>query len=414
MKKKWVMTLAGIILLEGLSIPLKAQGVGDNIKSLQSVLDTLYDTMMPLCEKLTGIGRGIASFAALFYIGSRVWKHILNAEPVDFYPLFRPFVLGFCIAFFPLIMGLINGLLKPTVTGTAAIVQDSNKSIEILLKMKAEAIKTTEPWKMYVGQNKEGDKEKWLKYTHGLPDSAPPVDEDIFESFGSDISFAMSKAMYKFRNSVKEWMSEILNVLFQAAALCINTLSTFQRVVLSILGPLVFGLAVFDGMQHTLTAWLAKYINVYLWLPVCNIFGAVIAKIQEEMLKMDLSQIGNTGDTFFSATDTGYLIFMIIGIVGYFTVPSVAGFIVNAGGGGAMTSKITSLASAGAGGAVGMGKMVASQAGQGMDNLANAKSHFNEGFSGANGGSGAMGAIGRAAGNTSYMAEQLSGMVDKK
>jgi hypothetical protein len=38
-----------------------------------------------------------------------------------------------------------------------------------------------------------------------------------------------------------------------------------------------------------------------------------------------------------------YLIFMIIGIIGYFTVPSVANYIVHAAGGGALGQKVTSL-----------------------------------------------------------------------
>lgn len=138
-------------------------------------------------------------------------------------------------------------------------------------------------------------------------------------------------------------LSEVLRVLFEAAALCIDTLRTFQLVVLSILGPLVFGIAVFDGFQHTLTVWLARYINIYLWLPVANIFGSIIGKIQELMLKLDLSQVQATGDTFFSSTDMSYLIFMIIGIIGYFTVPSVANYIVHAGGGGALGHKVTSM-----------------------------------------------------------------------
>jgi conjugative transposon TraJ protein len=153
----------------------------------------------------------------------------------------------------------------------------------------------------------------------------------------------MSKASYNFRNSVKEWMSEVLRVLFEAASLCIDTLRTFQLVVLSILGPIVFGISVFDGFQHTLTVWLARYINIYLWLPVANIFGSIIGKIQENMLKIDIAQAGEYGETFFSRTDVAYLVFMIIGIIGYFTVPSVANYIVHAGGGGALGQKVTSM-----------------------------------------------------------------------
>lgn len=316
------------------------QNIGDNIGSLHNVLEKLYDEMMPLCSNLIGVGQGIAGFATIWFIASRVWRHIANAEPIDFYPLFRPFVIGFCIMIFPSVLYMINGVMKPTVTATGAMVEGSNKAIEILLKEKEKAIKESDPWKMYVGVLGTGDRDKWYKYTHSQAD---PAEEGMLEGIGNDVKFAMEKASYSFRNSVKEWVSEVLRILFEASSLCIDTLRTFQLVVLSILGPLVFGIAVFDGFQHTLTVWMARYINIYLWLPVANIFGSIIGKIQEQMLRLDISQINSSGDTFFSRTDMGYLIFMIIGIVGYFTVPSVANYIVHAGGGGAFGQKVTSI-----------------------------------------------------------------------
>jgi conjugative transposon TraJ protein len=271
-----------------------------------------------------------------------VWRHIANAEPIDFYPLFRPFVLGFAVIIFPSVIAMINGVMNPTVTGTAAMVEDSNKAIAVLLQKKEEAIKKTDVWKMYVGETGSGDRDKWYKYTH--PDD-DPNDEGFFASVGNDIKFAFAKASYNFRNSIKQWMSEVLRVLFEAASLCINTIRTFYLIVLAILGPLVFGIAVFDGFQHTLTVWIARYINIFLWLPVSNIFGSIIGKIQENMLKVDIAQVQDYGDTFFSPTDTAYLIFMIIGIVGYFTVPSVANYIVHAGGGNTLLYKVTNMMS---------------------------------------------------------------------
>jgi len=332
-----VLLTATALLLPGAAY---CQSLADEMSSLHSLLDQLYDEMIPLCSNLIGVSQGIAGFAALWYIASRVWRHLANAEPIDFYPLFRPFVIGFCIMLFPLVLAMINGIMKPTVTATGAMVESSNKAIEELLRQKEEAINTTDAWQMYVGEDGSGDREEWYKYTH---DGAEPSDEGLIESLGNDIKFAMAKASYNFRNSVKEWMSEVLRVLFEAASLCIDTLRTFQLVVLAILGPLVFGLAVFDGFQHTLTVWLARYINIFLWLPVANIFGSIIGKIQEKMLEMDIAQVNEHGDTFFSRTDMAYLVFMIIGIVGYFTVPSVANYIVHAGGGGALGQKVTTI-----------------------------------------------------------------------
>ncbi|RWU08690.1 conjugative transposon protein TraJ [Pedobacter chitinilyticus] len=341
--------IAAAIAVTCLMVPMGASAqIANEIGGLHSVLDQLYEEMMPLCSQLIGIGQGIAGFGALWYIASRVWKHLASAEPIDFYPLLRPFAIGLCILFFPTVIGVINGVMKPTVSGTAAMVEGSNRAIELLMKQKQEALKQTSKWQMYVGPEGEGSREKWYKYTYG------DQKEGWVEGIGNDVRFAAEKAMYSFRNAIKGWMSQVLEILFQAAALCINTLRTFQLIVLAILGPLVFGLAVFDGFQHTLTVWLARYINIFLWLPVANIFGAVIGKIQENMIRLDIRQIDSAGDTFFSATDAGYLIFLLIGIVGYFTVPTVANYIVHAAGGGALQQKITSAFGGTTSGMVGM------------------------------------------------------------
>jgi len=194
---------------------------------------------------------------------------------------------------------------------------------------------------MYVGADGDGDRDKWYKYTH--PDDQTGKGEGMFASVGNDMKFAMAKASYNFRNTVKQWMSEILQVAYEAAALCINTVRTFYLIVLAILGPLVLGLSVFDGFQFTLNTWLAKYVNVFLWLPVANIFGTIIGKVQENML----------------------------------TVPAVAGYIINPGGGNSLMNKVTMLASTAvtsAGGATG-GRMA-----QGAQNILNAPGHVMEGY----------------------------------
>jgi conjugative transposon TraJ protein len=395
--KRAAIIAAVAILLPKLSL---AQSV-DDISSLHTVLDQLYDEMMPLCSKMIGVGQGIAGFAAMWYIASRVWRHIANAEPIDFYPLFRPFIIGFCVMIFPSVLGMINGVMKPTVSATAEMVKGSDNAILELLKEKEEAIKNSSAWQMYVGMSGSGDRDKWYKYTH---DNANPAEEGVFEGIGNDVKFAMSKASYNFRNSVKEWMSEILKALFEAAALCINTLRTFQLIVLAILGPLVFGISVFDGFQHTLTVWIARYVNIFLWLPVANIFGSVIGKVQEKMLKMDISQVQDHGDTFFSSTDMAYLVFMIIGIVGYFTVPSVANYIVHAGGGSAFGQKVTSLfhnsSRSVMNTATGSAGMVADAMGNAagrfsnsMSNNGNSSGYFHEGGSG----------------DSNYMRDKISG-----
>src|SRR5690606_4268134 len=101
--------------MTGFPVISQAQDLAGKMKGLKGVLDQIYTEMMPLCSHLIAIGQGIAGFAALWYIASRVWRHLANAEPIDFYPLFRPFAIGFCVMSFPLVLSMINLVLKPTV-----------------------------------------------------------------------------------------------------------------------------------------------------------------------------------------------------------------------------------------------------------------------------------------------------------
>jgi len=348
MNRKTIFQRLSLLIMALVFFPafcMAQSGLAGSISGLQPVLDNVYRDMLPLCSKLIGVARALAGFGALWYISSRVWRHIASAEPVDFYPLLRPFALGLAIVFFPVVIGVMNGVLQPVVSATGSMVRDSDKAIAALLKQKQAALKKTRHWQMYVGETGSGNREKWYQYT--FPKDPHGENETLLDGLGHDLQFYLDKQAYNFRNSIKQWMSEVLQVLFAAAALCINTIRTFYLIVLAILGPLVFGFAVFDGFQHTLTVWIARYVNIFMWLPVANIFGSILGKIQENMLKIDISQIGEAGDTFFSTSDTAYLVFLCIGIVGYFTVPNVANYIVHAGGGNAMLQKVNTLVAGG-------------------------------------------------------------------
>ena len=87
--------------------------------SLHTILESLYNEMMPLCEDMLGVAKGVAGLGALFYVAVRVWQSMARAEPVDVYPLLRPFALGICILLFPtLVLGTMNSILSPIVQGT--------------------------------------------------------------------------------------------------------------------------------------------------------------------------------------------------------------------------------------------------------------------------------------------------------
>lgn len=290
--------------------------------NLHQILRNLYIDMMPLCSNMIGVAKGIAGLGALFYVASRVWQALSRAEPIDVYPLLRPFAIGLCIMFFPtIVLGTINAVMSPVVTGTHSILEaqtfDMNKYRAEKDRLEYEALRRN-------------------------PEMAWLVDNAAFDAKLEKLGILdattiagmyIERGFYNMKKSVQEWFRWLLEMLFQAAALVIDTVRTFFLVVLAILGPIAFAISVYDGFQSTLTQWITRYISVYLWLPVSDLFSSILARIQVLMLTKDIEALQNPSFVP-DGSNTVYVVFMIIGIIGYFTIPTVAGWIIQAGGAG--------------------------------------------------------------------------------
>ena len=130
--------------------------------NLHEILQALYQDMMPLCEKLTGVAKGIAGLGALFYVAAKVWQAIARAEPIDVYPLLRPFAIGLCILFFPtFVIGTINTVLSPVVKGCHGMLEsqtfDMNRYQEQKEALEREAFRR-DPEKAYLASREDFDK----------------------------------------------------------------------------------------------------------------------------------------------------------------------------------------------------------------------------------------------------------------
>lgn len=326
------------VILSMLCLPtfLQAQTTS-GVQRLHNVLENIYNEMILLCVPLTDVARAIAGFGALWYIGYRVWKHIANAEPIDFFPLMRPFAIALAITFYPTVLSTMNGILKPMVVSTGALVNDTNKGVERLLKERAKSIVNSNEWESLAGGLGYDDNKDWYKYQQ------PEEKKEEGLTLGSALKFSLSIITNTIGMVVKMLLSLLLQILYYAAALCIDAIRTFHLLILAILGPFVLCLSVYDGFQHTLPVWLARYVNVYLWLPIANLFGSMIGRIQQGMLKLDISQT-EAGDLIgFGPTDIAYLIYLVVAIVGYFTIPSIANYVVHASGASTLLSKTNSL-----------------------------------------------------------------------
>ena len=299
-----------------------------NFDNLHQILQNLYTDMMPLCSQMTGVAKGLAGLGALFYVAYRVWQSLARAEPVDVFPLLRPFALGLCIMFFPtLVLGTLNSVMSPIVKGTHTILEsqtfDMNEYRAQKDKLEFEAMKRN-------------------------PETAYLVDKEAFDNKLDELGaldaieacgMYVDRAMYNMKKAVQNFFRELLELMFNAAALVIDTLRTFFLIVLSILGPISFAISCWDG------------------------FSSVLARIQVLMLQQDIERLADPN--FIPDGSNGvYITFLIIGIIGYFTIPTVANWIIQAGGGAGNYGKnVTQTASK-------TGSVVAGTAGAAVGNVA--------------------------------------------
>jgi conjugative transposon TraJ protein len=321
-----------------------------DFENLHEILRSLYDEMLPLSATMAAVAKGVAGLGALFYVALKVWQALSRAEPIDVFPLLRPFAIGLCIMFFPtIVLGTINAVLSPVVSGTHSMLEsqvlDLNKLQQQKDQLEREAM-LRNPEQAYLVSDEEFDKK--LEELGWSP-----------SDLGTMAGMYIERQEYKLEQTIKNWFRDLLEILFQAAALVIDTIRTFFLIVLSILGPIAFAISVWDGFQSTMTQWISRYISVYLWLPVADIFSSILAKLQSLMLEKDIEKLSDP-EFIPDGSNTVYIIFMIIGIVGYFTVPTVTGWIIQAGGAGNFmrnvnqtSNKAANVAGAGAGAVAG-------------------------------------------------------------
>lgn len=281
-------------------------------ENLHTILRVLYDDMMVLCYPMSQVAMAIAGIGALLYIAYRVWQSMAQAEPIDLFPLMRPFAVGICILFFPtLVLGSLNGILSPLVKATHSLMAgqtlDMEQWQERRERLELEGREQMPP-DSYYAEDEEMEREL---SELGVDDQTQQTLDRMNEE----------RSSWSVKGLIFKGLAWILELLFAAASVILDVLRTFYLVVLSLLGPIAFAISVFDGFQSTLTQWLTKYVSIYLWLPISDLFSAIIARLQILSLQQDTTS--GTAVT---------LIFMVIGICGYMCIPSISTWIVQTGG----------------------------------------------------------------------------------
>ncbi|GAA4379732.1 hypothetical protein [Hymenobacter koreensis] len=282
-----------------------------NMAVYEQKLEAIYTEMLTFTAQFINLGRAIGGIGALLFISSRVWGNIARAEPIDLFPLLRPFAIGLAILLFVPLCGALRGITMTVAHGTDAIrmgqIAEVNRLTATRDQLAADAKAKSD---MAINQQYEDELGKL-----GALD------------LGQKASLAMNQVQYSVGQNFREWTKSILELGALAAKLAISLISTFLLVLLSVAGPLAFGIAILPGFGGGLMKWFGYFLTISLWVPVANIYAAVLAHVQVTMLHENIRQLQAGGSV--ESADIAYLCMLVLAIAGYLFVPKAADMLID-------------------------------------------------------------------------------------
>jgi conjugative transposon TraJ protein len=283
---------------------------------------TFHDLFDKLSVNITDIGSivaGIIGIGALFYFASKTWSALARNESIDIYPLLKPLVIIFlCLNFYTIVVTPMHYILSPLRTYTAKLAKDVKSNNKVAM----DAI-----WE----KSKEKRKQE-SKVREALRKSRGGIRKAKYGVIGAILP---NVADYVWTEVAPEVGEIVLQVLLQVLSLArdiiyfiINCLRLFFLIILGMIGPIAFALSLFPSFENSLSNWFAKYVSIYLWAPVCNIVSIILSQI--ELLMTESLVFSNSSDSHWSVSLV-LIIFYVIGIGCYLSVPTIATWAVQGG-----------------------------------------------------------------------------------
>jgi conjugative transposon TraJ protein len=280
--------------------------------------DTLIASGIDHARLLVDMARAIGGIAAFFYISKRIYEELIADNPISLLPLLRPFAFVLVLSFWGVFVNLLMVPTKGLASLSESIYANKKQLVTQLLEAKQDAMLASDLPIFY--ENEEKEAALWDKGINLLLTSYNIITGRAVQN---QINFYIMDAI-----------RQVLESLFEAIVYLIAFLRTVFCVLLVIFGPLVFALSIFDGFQDNYLQWIARFINVNLYLPIALLILSLVQEVLIYTLKWEIIQINSSliyqPQMFYVSS----LIVPVCGIIGLSLVPKIASWIVQASGTG--------------------------------------------------------------------------------
>ncbi len=311
-------------------------------ESMTQGLNKVYSTAVDYADMLSSTAQLICGIAALLYIGSKLWKSWAKGEPIDFYSMLRPFAIGLVILFFTGFTKVLDSVVKPIEAATEFVKESASDKMQSSYSEYFEMQKKVRELQAQAEANAKKSEEKlsvWRTISKNIGD----IKDNLVNAVGS-----LSDTIFKF---IIDLGSVVVDIFTMATVYFYKVYVVTAKIVLVLIGPFALALSVVPGFEKNFKAWVAQYINISLYIPICNIIGFVQTMIVSECLyapgtasMQDVIEQA-TIDSALVATDSNTLMIqicgMLLGIISimlYSHVPVFANWILRGDGSGGLAA----------------------------------------------------------------------------
>ncbi|MDQ1769311.1 hypothetical protein GQR60_00580 [Labilibaculum sp. A4] len=280
--------------------------------------DTLIVGGIDHARLLVDMARAIGGIAAFFYISKRIYEELIADNPISLLPLLRPFAFVLILSFWGVFVNLLLVPTKGLASLSESIYANKKALVALLLEQKQDAMLASDLPIFY--ENEEKEAALWDKGINLMLTSYNIITGRAIQN---QINFYIMDAI-----------RQVLESMFEAIVYLIAFLRTVFCVLLVIFGPLVFALSIFDGFQDNYLQWIARFINVNLYLPIALLILSLDQEVLIYMLEWEIIQINSMLIYQPQMLYVSSLIVPVCGIIGLSMVPRIASWIVQASGTG--------------------------------------------------------------------------------
>ena len=287
------------------------------ILSIWTTLETVRDTV--LSGKIEALSSIASLLAAILAAGTllKMSKDYIQGQPLDLWDLLRPIVLLTLVCLFrPLVLGPLDSLVNVFTRDAAEAVSVSTGEY---VKQWGENVAKMD---VYTVQNSMQDAAKEI--------AEIAEDKSGFGRFFATAWIAIKKVvMHRFHlmsMGIGTVVGAILFLLVKILLFVQQILCNTYLLMNSLLGPFIMALAILPGFETGLKNWVARYIQIAMWIPIG--YFVMYINLQIGNAFCNLAAAGQTG----LAMDWFMIALQIVALVSVASVPKMAAWVIESTG----------------------------------------------------------------------------------